>query len=118
MTNTESILNSAIVENCLGPESSATGMGQFSICELKWDFLRTSVRACTIDEIIFSAPFGIFYMKTEIGKQILQKTPVQPPNGVLPISKLPFTNHPSVEKDLCLKIEVRDQTIWKSTPEL
>ena len=43
--------------------------------------------------------------------------------------KGPFTNllahttaldrlHPSVEKDLCLKIEVRDQTIWKSTPEL
>ena len=26
--------------------------------------------------------------------------------------------HPSVEKDLCLKIEVRDQTIWKSTQEL
>ena len=26
--------------------------------------------------------------------------------------------HPSVEKDLCLKIEVRDQTIWESTPEL
>ena len=27
-------------------------------------------------------------------------------------------DHPSVEEDLCLKIEVRDQTIWKSTPEL
>ena len=26
--------------------------------------------------------------------------------------------HPSVEKDLSLKIEVRDQTIWTSTPEL
>ena len=26
--------------------------------------------------------------------------------------------HPSVEKDLCLKIEVRDQTIRQSTPEL
>ena len=26
--------------------------------------------------------------------------------------------HPSVEQDLCLKIEVRDQAIWKSTPEL
>ena len=29
-----------------------------------------------------------------------------------------FAFHPSVEKDLCLKIEVRDQTIWKSTHEL
>ena len=27
-------------------------------------------------------------------------------------------HHPSVEQDLCLKIEVRDQAIWKSTPEL
>ena len=26
--------------------------------------------------------------------------------------------HPSVEKDLSLKIEVRDQAIWTSTPEL
>ena len=26
--------------------------------------------------------------------------------------------HPSVEKDLSLKIEVRDQTIWTSTLEL
>ena len=30
----------------------------------------------------------------------------------------PQWEHPSVEKDLCLKIEVRDQTIWKSTHEL
>ena len=29
-----------------------------------------------------------------------------------------FPRHPSVEKDLCLKIEVRDQTIGKSTHEL
>ena len=26
--------------------------------------------------------------------------------------------HPSVEMDLSLKIEVHDQTIWNSTPEL
>ena len=29
-----------------------------------------------------------------------------------------FIGHPSVEKDLSLKIEVRDQTIWTSTLEL
>ena len=29
-----------------------------------------------------------------------------------------FDAHPSVEEDLSLKIEVHDQTIWKSTPEL
>ena len=50
----------------LSPESSATGMGQFPICKLKWDLLRTSVTACTIDKNTFSAPFGIFYVRTEI----------------------------------------------------
>ena len=48
------------------PECSATGMGQFPICKLKWDLLRTSVTACTIDENTFSAPFGIFYVRMEI----------------------------------------------------
>ena len=57
----------------LSPECSATGMGQFPICKLKWDLLRTSVTACTIDENTFSAPFGIFCMRTEIWKEIFQK---------------------------------------------
>ena len=48
------------------PESSVMGMGQFPICKLKWDFLRTSVTACTNDKNVFSAPFGIFYVRTEI----------------------------------------------------
>jgi len=48
------------------PESSATGMGQFPICKLKWDFLKTSVTACKNDKNVFSAPFGIFYVRTEI----------------------------------------------------
>ena len=47
-------------------ECSATEMGQFPICKLKWDFLRTSVTACTNDKNVFSAPFGIFYVRTEI----------------------------------------------------
>ena len=38
---------------------SAMGMGQFPICKLKWDLLRTSVTACTIDKNTFSAPFGM-----------------------------------------------------------
>ena len=55
-----------VMVNCLfhkkelSPECSATGMGRFPICKLKWDLLRTSVTACTINENIFSAPFGIF----------------------------------------------------------
>ena len=54
-------------------ECSATGMGQFPICKLKWDFLRTSVVACIINENIFSAPFGIFYMRTDILKKKFQE---------------------------------------------
>ena len=36
--------------------------------------------------------------------------------GFLRVLNPPF--HPSVEKDLSLKFEVHDQTIWNSTPEL
>ena len=57
----------------LCPECSATGMGQFPICKLKSDLLRTFVTACTIDRNTFSAPFGIFYVRTEIWKEIFQK---------------------------------------------
>ena len=49
------------------------GMGQFPICKLKWDLLRTSVTACAIDKDTFSAPFGIFYVRTEIFKKHFQK---------------------------------------------
>ena len=41
---------------------------------------------------IFSAPFGIFYMRTEISKKKFQKKSYTSPNGVLPICKLPFPN--------------------------
>ena len=67
---------SQVLENeltTLCPECSATGMGQFPICKQKWDLLRTSVTACTIDENTFFAPFGIFYVRTEIWKEIFQK---------------------------------------------
>ena len=59
-------LDMNLVPTLLCPECSATGMGQFPICKLKWDLLRTSVTACTIDKDTFSAPFGIFYLRTEI----------------------------------------------------
>ena len=74
------------------PESSATGMGQFPICKLKWDLLKTSVTACTIDKNAFSAPFGISYMRTEIWKEFFLKSHIQPPNGVYLVFKLPFPN--------------------------
>ena len=71
-------------------ECSATEMGQFPICKLRWDLLRTSVTAGSIHKNTFSASFGIFYLKTQIWKQIFQKNPIQPANGVLPICKLLF----------------------------
>ena len=48
-------------------------MGQFRICKLKWELLRTSITACTIIKDTFSARFGIFYLRTEILKEIFQK---------------------------------------------
>ena len=35
------------------------------------------VTTCTIDENTFSAPFGIFYVRTEICKEIFQKSHIQ-----------------------------------------
>ena len=55
-----------IILRCHSPECSVTGMGTFPICKLKWDLLRTSVTACTIDKNTFSPPFGILYVRTEI----------------------------------------------------
>ena len=63
------------------PECSAAGMGQFPICKLKWDLLRTSFTACTINKNTFSAPFGI----RKFEKKFFKKSPIQPPDGVLPI---------------------------------
>ena len=60
-------------ERDLSPEYSATGMGQFPICKLKWDLLRTSVTACTIDKDTFPALFGIFNVRMEICKDFFQK---------------------------------------------
>ena len=48
------------------PECSAMGMWQFPICKLKWDLLRTSVTSYKIDKNTFSAPFRIFYVRTEV----------------------------------------------------
>ena len=54
------------VDKRLSQECSATGMGQFPIWKLKWDLLRTSVTAYTIDKNKFSTTFGICYVRTEI----------------------------------------------------
>ena len=41
--------------------------------------LRTSVTACIIHNNTFSAPFGIFYVRTEIWKEIFQKKIIYKP---------------------------------------
>ena len=59
------------------PECSATVTG-FSLI-WKWVLLTTSVTACSIYESIFSAPFGIFYVRTEIWKETFQKKIIYKP---------------------------------------
>ena len=49
------------------------GNGAFPICKLIWNLLKTSVTAYTIDRNTCSAPFGIFNVRTEIWKGIIQK---------------------------------------------
>ena len=49
------------------------GNGAVSHLQTEMGFLRTSVTAYTIDENTFSAPFGIFYVRTEIWREIFQK---------------------------------------------
>ena len=48
--------------------------------------------AYIIHKNTFSAPCGTFYVRTEIWKENFEKNPIQLPNGVLPICKLPFPN--------------------------
>ena len=78
----------AFLEQC--PECSTTEMGEFPICQLEWDLLRTSIKACTVDKNIFSASFGIF-LRGNL-KRDFPKSHIQTPNGVFLISKLPFPN--------------------------
>ena len=66
--------------------------GAISHCKLKWDLFRTSVTACTIDEDTFSAPFGTFYVTTEIWKEFFQKKSYTTLEWALPIFKLSFLN--------------------------
>ena len=95
----------------LCPDCSATGMGQFPTCKLKWDLLRSSVTACTINENTFSAPFGIFYVRTEICKEIFQKKSYTPPIGVLSICKLPFPNG-SYRNGVCTALWAMSHTFF------
>ena len=51
------------------PRMLCNGNGAISHLQNEMGF----VTACTIDENTFSAPFGIFYVRTEISKEIFQK---------------------------------------------
>ena len=54
-------------------------MGQFSICKLKWDFLRTSVTPCAIDENTFFCPIWNLLCENGILKSHLSKKFVYKP---------------------------------------
>ena len=49
------------------------GNGAISHLQTEMGFLRASVTAYTIEKDTFSAPFGIFYVRTEMLKEIFQK---------------------------------------------
>ena len=51
------------------PRILCKGNGAISHLQTKMGFLRTSVTACMIHKNIFSAPFRISYMRTEIWKK-------------------------------------------------
>ena len=55
------------------PRMLCNGNGAISHLQTEMGFLGTSVTAYTIDENTFSAPFGIFYVRTESWKEIFQK---------------------------------------------
>ena len=48
------------------PRILCNGNGAISHLQTEMGFLRTSVTACAIDKNTFSAPFGNFYVRTEI----------------------------------------------------
>ena len=73
-------------------EYSGTGMGQFSIYKLKWDLLRASITACTIDKKHFLPHLESFMLERKFEKKFFKKNNIQTPNGVLLIFKLPFPN--------------------------
>ena len=66
----------------LGPESSATWMGQFPIWKLKWDFLKTSVTACTIDKkCIFCPIWNLLHENWNLKRFFLKKVMYNPLMG-------------------------------------
>ena len=66
------------------PQMLCNGNGAISILQIEMEFLRTSVTACTIDKNIFSAPFGIFYVRTEIWKETFQEKSYTTPQSGTP----------------------------------
>ena len=69
---------------------------------------------CTILKNKFSAPFGIFYVRTETWKEnFKKKNPIQPPNRELLICKLPFPNG-SYHNGVCRALwDVDIQNSWE-----
>ena len=64
-------------------------MGQFPIWKLKWNLLRTSVTACTMDKNKFSVPFGIFYVKKKFENKFYKKKILYNPHR----GCFPFANY-------------------------
>ena len=66
--------------------------------------LRTSVTSCIIHEIDFLPHLESFMCKQKFENKFFKKYPIQPPNGELPICRLPFPNgsyHNGVYRTFC-----------------
>ena len=74
------------------PECSATGMGQFPICKLKWDFQGLPLQLVQMIKMYFLPHLESIMWERKFEKKFFKKSLIHPPNGVLPICKLPFQN--------------------------
>ena len=66
------------------------GTGQFPICKQKWDLLRTSVAACTINRYIFCCIWNLISENGNLNRKFSKKVQYDPPMGCSPFSNLHF----------------------------
>ena len=74
------------------PRMLCNGNGAISHLQTEMGFLRNSITAYTIDKNTFSAHLEFFMWERKFEKKFFKKSPLQPPNGMLFIFKLPFPN--------------------------
>ena len=84
----------SVIHNCawICPECSAMEMGQFPICKLNGIFWGLPLQHVQFIKAYFLPHLESFIWERKFEKRNFKKYPIQPPNWVLPICKLPFPN--------------------------